>query len=91
MRLYPDIALDNKEARVYRLSHALVTTRTVTEVQAADGQATLEEVINGPKFLGINDFGTERAAMFHVPMAKGNTTQIRRILERKNRSLIFTQ
>jgi hypothetical protein len=90
MRLYPDIALDIKEARVYRQSHSLATTKTVTGVQAADGHANLEEVINGPRFLGFINFGTERAALLHIPMVKGKTTQIRGILERKERSLILT-
>jgi hypothetical protein len=88
--LYPNVPLNNPEARIYRQNHCLVTTRTAIGVQAADGQATLEEVINGPKFLGPIDFGTERAAVFHVPMGKGKTTQIRAILERKERSLILT-
>jgi len=66
----------------------LVTTRTVAEVQAADGQATLEEGINGPLFFGPIDFGTERAAVFQVPMGIGKTRQIKAMLERKERSLI---
>jgi hypothetical protein len=42
----------------------------------------------GPKFLGIDDFGTIRAALSHVPI--GTATQIRGILERGERSLILT-
>jgi hypothetical protein len=54
----------------------LVTTMTVTGVHAAYGNATFEEVINGPRFLSIGsiDFGTERAALFHVPISKEKTT-----------------
>ena len=33
---------------------------------------------------------TERAVLFHVPMGKGKTTQIRAIRERGKRSLILT-
>ena len=71
--VYPDVQLSNKEARIYRQNHSLATTRTVKGGQGADGQLTLREVIEGPKYLGVTDFGTERAVMFHIPMGKGNT------------------
>jgi hypothetical protein len=44
----------------------------------------------GPKFLGRDDFGTERAVVFHVPVGKGKTNQIRDILERREQSLILS-
>ena len=88
--LYPDVILTNENARIYRETHSLVTTRTVKGGQGADGQLTLHEVFEGPKFLGVSDFGTERAALLHIPMGKGKTTQIRGILQRGGRCLIVT-
>jgi hypothetical protein len=100
--LYPDVCFTNKDARIYRQTHALKTTRVVTGFSSAPrGQMTITENLqrqrflrelkeNGPKFLGTDDFGTERAVLFHVPMGKGKTTQIRGILERGERSLILT-
>ncbi len=88
--LYSNVPFNNPKARMYRQCHSLITRRIVTRVQAANGQATLEEVINGPLFLGPIDFGTECAAVFHVPMGKGKTRQIKTIMQRKERSLILT-
>jgi len=44
----------------------------------------------GSTFLGTYDFCTEHAVLIHVPTGKCKTTQIRCILERRERSLIFT-
>jgi hypothetical protein len=88
--LYPDVILTNMNARIYHETHSLVTTRTVKGVHAANGQLTLHEVFEGPKFLGVADFGTERDALLHIHMGKGKTTQILGILERGERSLILT-
>ena len=97
MTLYPDVCFTNKDARIYRQTHSLKTTRIVTGLSKPRGQTTIAENFNrqklireGPKFLGIDDFGTECADLFHVPMGKGKTTQIRGILERGERSLILT-
>jgi len=43
-----------------------------------------------PRFLGTYNFGTKRAVLFHVPIGKGTINQIRGVLERRERSLIFT-
>jgi hypothetical protein len=59
----------------------------MTLVETFKRQKLIEE---GPKFLGTDDFDTERAVLFHVPMGKGKTTQIRGILERGERPLILT-
>ena len=59
-------------------------------MHAADDEATLEDVINGPSFLGIADFGTELVAVFHVPMGKEKTRLNKALLQRKVRSLILT-
>ena len=42
------------------------------------------------KFLGALDYGEERAVAFAVPMAHGKTQQIKKILRRKERTLILT-
>jgi hypothetical protein len=63
----------------------------MTLAQNLERQRFLKELKeNGPIILGIDNFGTERAVLFHVPMGKGKTTQIRGILERRERSLILT-
>ena len=97
MTLYLDVCFTNKDARIYRQTHSLKMTRIVTGLSKPRGQTTIAKNFKrhkltreGPEFLGIDDFGTERAVFFHVPMGKGKTTQIRGILERGERSLILT-
>jgi hypothetical protein len=99
--LYPDVCFTNKDARIYRQTYALKTTRVVAGLSTPRGQMTLAENFErqrllkdlkekGPTFIGTDDFGTDRAVLFHVPMGKGKTTQIRGILKRRERSLILT-
>ena len=87
--LYPDKCFDNRSVRVHRQRHHLETTRLA---KGDNDQPTLQQAFAGdiaPKFLGLKDFGTERAVLFHVGMGRGKTTQIRRVLERGERSLIL--
>jgi hypothetical protein len=97
MHLYPNTVLKNKNTRVYRHTHTLQTTRVVTGLDELFGQLSLDNILHrraitmdGPMFLGTEDFGTERAAVFHVSMGKGKTTQMGGILARGERSLIIT-
>jgi hypothetical protein len=77
MTLYPETCFTNKDARIYRQTHSLETTRIVTGLSKPRGQMFLEEkykrqniIEEGPKFLGIDDFGKELAVLFHVPMGR---------------------
>ena len=88
--LYPDVCFDNHPVRKHLQRHDIQTTRTV---KGDNTQLTLAQAFVGdtaPKYLGLRDFGEERGALFDVPMGKGKTTQIRKVLERKERSLIIT-
>jgi hypothetical protein len=43
MTLYPDVCLANKDARIYRQTHAIKTTRVVTGLSKPQGQMTIAE------------------------------------------------
>lgn len=68
--------------------HDLATTRTAC---GDNVQLTIEAAFasdTAPKFIGLRDFGDERAVLFHV--GKGKTTQIQEVLHCGERSLTLT-
>jgi len=100
-QLYPDVVLTNVHPRIYKQEHSLVATRIATglgfkplvdrdELRAKRQKKQQDIRDNGVKYLGMQDFGSERAALIHVKMGGGKTTMIRGILRKGKRSLILT-
>ena len=50
MMLYPDTCFTNKNARIYRQTHALKTSRVVTGLSKSKGQMTIAENVERLKF-----------------------------------------
>jgi hypothetical protein len=99
--MYPDVVLTNMNVRIYWQSQSPVTTREVTRLPLTFEEESeewrlvreaKEKVIEdeGVKYLGLKDFGKERAALFDVRMGGGKTRMIQGALLSGARSLILT-
>jgi len=100
--LYPNVILTNKEARIYKQTYSLATTRIVTSIDYIKHHED-EEVPTkclfkeqnirdyGVEFIRKHNHGTQRSDYFYVKMEGGNTQQIVNVLKRRERALILTR